>query len=77
MKNFEEKSGIFRNEVRIEEIEGAGVILVESFPWATTSIGSFMKFIAKLENENIRYIVGTDYKLKCQDVYIYSLLYRI
>jgi len=77
MKNFEKEIGIFRNKVGIKELEGVGLILIESFPWATTSIGSFMKFITKLENENIRYIIGADYKLKCQNVYIYNLLYRI
>jgi hypothetical protein len=69
MKNFgEDKTGIFRYEVGIKELEE--VIFLKSFKWGSTTGASFIKFIEKLEDENIKYAIEANSTFKCQNVYI-------
>ena len=67
MKNSEEKSGLYRNEVEFEELEKA--ILLKSFPWEV-KIKTLMEFTKKLEHASIKYTILTSYKLKCKNIYI-------
>jgi len=69
MKNSEkDKTGIFRHEVAIEELEE--IIFLKSFKWDGKTSASCMKFIEKLEDENIRYAIETNFKFECQNIYI-------
>ena len=67
MKNSEEKSGLYKNEVEFEELEKA--IFLKSFPWEV-KIKTLMNFTEKLERASIKYIILTSYKLKCKNIYI-------
>ena len=69
MKNFKEGSGIFRNEVELEELEQP--IFLKKFYWGET-ISSIMKFIERLEDENINYAIETNCRHRCQIIYISS-----
>lgn len=67
MKNSEEKSGLYKNEIEFEELEKA--IFLKSFPWEV-KIKTLMNFTKKLEHAGIKYTILTSYKLKCKNIYI-------
>ncbi len=68
MKNFrEEKGGIFKNEIEIGKLKKP--IFLKLFRWGETT-SSIMKFIERLEDENIKYAIEGDKEHRCQKIYI-------
>jgi len=61
------KKGLFKNEVEMEELKN--FIFLKKFYWGET-ISSMMRFIEKLEDEDIKYTIETNTKFRCQNIFI-------